>query len=55
MGGVAFWAHAGGFAAGILLHRFFVRNWRLGSGPILEEFSMKPGDLIWVWLLYDDA
>ena len=26
MGGVAFWVHIGGFVAGVVLHRFFVRR-----------------------------
>jgi membrane associated rhomboid family serine protease len=26
VGGIAFWAHVGGFAAGILLHPFFIRR-----------------------------
>jgi membrane associated rhomboid family serine protease len=25
VGGVAFWAHVGGFGAGVLLHRFFLQ------------------------------
>jgi membrane associated rhomboid family serine protease len=29
VGGVAWWAHVGGFSAGLLLHRFFVRPRRM--------------------------
>jgi membrane associated rhomboid family serine protease len=28
VGGVAWWAHVGGFAAGMLLHRLFCVRWR---------------------------
>jgi membrane associated rhomboid family serine protease len=28
VGGVAFWAHAGGFAAGLVLHRLFLLSRR---------------------------
>jgi membrane associated rhomboid family serine protease len=30
VGGVAWWAHVGGFAAGLLLHRVFLWRWRGG-------------------------
>lgn len=30
VGGVAWWAHVGGFAAGLLLHRVFLWGWRGG-------------------------
>ena len=43
VGGVAWWAHVGGFAAGLLLQFFFVR--RDYSAPARDEYGM---DSAWV-------
>ena len=62
VGGVAWWAHVGGFTAGILLQFLFVKRGgpyrrpardeygvreRLDTGQLLEAQSMTAGDIIW--------
>lgn len=41
VGGVAWWAHVGGFAAGILLQFFFVRRGNAYRRPSRDEYEME--------------
>jgi membrane associated rhomboid family serine protease len=41
VGGVAWWAHAGGFAAGIVLHFFFVKRRSAYRHPYRDEYLME--------------
>jgi membrane associated rhomboid family serine protease len=41
VGGVAWWAHVGGFAAGILLQFFFVRRRNAYRRPSCDEYEME--------------
>ena len=41
VGGVAFWAHAGGFAGGIVLHHFFVRRASVYRRPFRDEYELE--------------
>ena len=41
VGGVAFWAHVGGFAAGILLHRFFITRASAYRRPFRDEYELE--------------
>jgi len=43
VGGIAFWAHIGGFIAGILLCRFFVRR------PVRRRLQPDEYGLEWAW------
>jgi membrane associated rhomboid family serine protease len=43
MGGVAWWAHIGGFLFGILAHRFFIRNIH---PAYYRDFPRYPDDTI---------
>ena len=46
VGGVAFWAHVGGFGTGVLLHRLFLEAGRRGPGPDelgVESAWARPG------------
>ena len=41
VGGVAFWAHVGGFAAGILLQFMFVRHGRAYRRPSRDQYDIE--------------
>jgi membrane associated rhomboid family serine protease len=41
VGGVAFWAHVGGFVAGVLLHRLFVRRREYASSFWPDEWGLE--------------
>jgi membrane associated rhomboid family serine protease len=41
VGGVAWWAHAGGFVAGIVLHYFFIRSDRDYRRPSRDEYGIE--------------
>jgi len=43
VGGIAFWAHIGGFIAGMLLCRFFVRR------PVRRRLQSDEYGLEWAW------
>ncbi len=40
-GGVAWWAHVGGFAAGVVLHRFFLLPRGRRRRPFADEFGLE--------------
>ena len=40
VGGIAWWAHVGGFAAGLALHWLFIRNERVYRWPARDEYGM---------------
>jgi membrane associated rhomboid family serine protease len=41
VGGVAWWAHVGGFTTGVLLHFFFVKRGDSYRGPSRDEYQME--------------
>src|SRR5262249_34862726 len=41
VGGVAWWAHVGGFIAGIILQFFFVRRGRAYRRPLRDEYGIE--------------
>lgn len=41
VGGVAWWAHVGGFSAGVVLHFFFVRRGRTGGRLSRDEYKLR--------------
>ena len=41
VGGVAWWAHVGGFMAGIVLHFFFVQRGDAYRQPLRDEYAME--------------
>jgi membrane associated rhomboid family serine protease len=41
VGGVAWWAHVGGFISGLVLHFFFVRRGRAYRTPSRDEYGME--------------
>ena len=41
VGGVAWWAHAGGFTAGITLQIMFVRRGRFHRGWVRDEYGLE--------------
>ena len=43
VGGVAWWAHVGGFVAGVVFHFFFVRRGRAYRPPARDEFGWEAG------------
>jgi membrane associated rhomboid family serine protease len=56
VGGVAWWAHVGGFAAGLVLHFFFVRRGRDHRLPSRDDYGVESA---WLprqyWRRFDDA
>jgi len=46
MGGVAVWAHVGGFIAGVVLVKFFVKPTQLFHAPQASPWTItRPGEL----------
>ena len=41
VGGIAWWAHVGGFIAGIVLHFFFIRRGRAYRRPVRDEYAIE--------------